>query len=144
VREYTEEHYLPAAASYRQRTADHGVLGRKIGDWRRTLDQRWDALRFGSLRVNAQPDGHEVEIELFLNGINPSGVQVQLYANAAEHADTHWEMTRVPKTHDPASPDVYKVMLSTSRSIGDYTARVVPAYPDVSVPLECARIKWQR
>ena len=144
VREYTEEHYLPAATSYRQRTADHGVLGRKIADWRRTLDQRWDALRFGGLRVNVQPDGHEVEIELFLNGIDPNGVRVQLYANAAKDADSHWEMIRARTATDPSRPDVYKVTLSSSRSIGDYTARVVPAYPDVSVPLECARIKWQR
>ena len=144
VREYTEEHYLPAATSYRQRTADHGVLGRKIADWRRTLDQRWDALRFGGLRVNVQPDGHEVEIELFLNGIDPNGVRVQLYANAAKDADSHWEMIRARTATDPSSPDVYKVTLSSSRSIGDYTARVVPAYSDVSVPLECARIKWQR
>ena len=146
VREYTEGHYLPAATSYRQRTADHGVLGRKIADWRRALDQRWDALRFGSLRVQVQPDGHEVEIELFLNGVDPTAVRVQLYANADKGPDSHREMARVRAAPDPSSPDVYRVTLTlpSSSSIGDYTARVVPAYPDVSVPLECARIKWQR
>ena len=30
VREYTEQHYLPAAAAYRERAADKGAVGRKL------------------------------------------------------------------------------------------------------------------
>ena len=34
VREYTEQHYLPAAAAYRARAADKGAIGRQMVDWR--------------------------------------------------------------------------------------------------------------
>ena len=34
VCEYTEQHYLPAAAAYRQRSADQGAMGRRMVDWR--------------------------------------------------------------------------------------------------------------
>ena len=33
VREYTEQHYLPAAAAYRERAADKGAVGRQMVDW---------------------------------------------------------------------------------------------------------------
>ena len=33
VREYTEQHYIPAAAAYRARTAHGGADGRKLVDW---------------------------------------------------------------------------------------------------------------
>jgi starch phosphorylase len=144
VREYTERRYLPAATAYRERAADHAALGRKIADWRRALDQKWDSLRFGGVRVTARPDGHEIEVELFLNGIDPNAVRVQLYADAVNGADSVGEMTPVGAAPAPSSPHVYRVTLSSRRSIGDYTARVLPTHADVSVPLECARIAWQR
>ena len=37
VREYTEHHYLPAAAAYRERSADKGALGVQISNWRHAL-----------------------------------------------------------------------------------------------------------
>ena len=33
VREYTEQHYLPAAAAYRERAANKGAVGRQMVDW---------------------------------------------------------------------------------------------------------------
>jgi starch phosphorylase len=144
VREYTERHYLPAATAYRERTADNGVLGRKIADWRRALDQKWDSLRFGSVHVNSRLDGHEVEVELFLNGLDPNAVRVQLYADPVNDEDSVSEMTRVATAPDASRPDVYHATISSARAIGDYSARVLPTHADVSVPLECARIAWQR
>ena len=46
VREYTEQHYLPAAAAYRERAADKGAAGRQMVDWRHAMDRSGrDALR---------------------------------------------------------------------------------------------------
>jgi starch phosphorylase len=144
VREYTQRHYLPAATAYRERAADNGAHGRKIADWQRAIDQKWDSLRFGSVRVNARSNGHQIEVELFLNGMDPNAVRVQLYANPVGDADSVSEMTRAGTAPDASRPDVYHATISSARAIGDYTARVLPAHVDVSVPLECARIAWQR
>jgi starch phosphorylase len=143
VREYTEQHYLPAAIASRARAADHGTLGRQLADWRRTIDQRWDSLRFGTLRVNERADGHEIEVEVFLNGIDPNAVRVQVYADI-NHGCCVTEMTRLPTANETGGPAVYRVTLSPAHSVGDYTARVVPTHAGVAVPLECTRIKWQR
>jgi starch phosphorylase len=144
VREYTERHYLPAATAYRKRAADNGVPGRKIADWRRALDQKWASLRFGIVHVDSRLDGHEVEVELFLNGLDPNAVRVQLYADPVNDADSVSEMNRVGTAPDASRPDIYHATISSARSIGDYSARVLPTHADVAVPLECARIAWQR
>jgi starch phosphorylase len=144
VREYTERHYLPAATEYRARAADRAALGRSIADWQRALDQKWDSLRFGSVRVNTGPNVHEIEVELFLNGMDPHAVEVQVYANPLNGEDSAEEMTRVRTVADPSSPNVYRATVCAGRPIGDYTARVLPAHAHASVPLECARIAWQR
>jgi hypothetical protein len=51
VHEYTEQHYLPAAAAYRGRAADKGAVGREIVDWRHALEQKWALLHFGEVKV---------------------------------------------------------------------------------------------
>jgi starch phosphorylase len=144
VREYTERYYLPAATAYRGRARDKGAIGRNIADWEGALDQKWNSLRFGGIRVNKCPNRHEVEVEVFLNGIEPDSVRVQLYADAAKDGDAVAEMTRARAATDSSSPEVYCVALSSARPLGDYTARVVPAHAEVSLPLEYARIAWQR
>jgi len=41
VREYTEQHYLPAANAFQQRSASNGTFGRQVIDWRHGVDQKW-------------------------------------------------------------------------------------------------------
>jgi starch phosphorylase len=144
VREYTERHYLPAAAACRKRGADNSALGLEITAWRRALDQKWDSLHLGGFRVNPGRDQHEVELDVFLNGIDPNAVRVQLYADPVNDEDSVSEMTRIGNSPDSSRPDVYHATISSARAIGDYTARVLPTHAGVSVPLECARVAWQR
>ena len=145
VREYTERHYLPAASAYRQRAADKGAVGRKIVDWQHALDQKWDSLHFGGIRVDTRTDRHEIDVELFLNGLDPKEVRVQLYADALDKGDpVSMEMTCVQTALDGSHPHVYRATLSALRPANDYTARAIPQRTGVAVPLECGRIAWQR
>jgi hypothetical protein len=54
VREYTEQHYLPAAAAYRSRVANKGAVGKQMVDWRHSLEQKWATLRFGEVKVETR------------------------------------------------------------------------------------------
>ena len=47
VREYTEQHYLPAAAAYHTRAADKAAVGRHMVNWDHTLNEKWNTFRFG-------------------------------------------------------------------------------------------------
>jgi starch phosphorylase len=145
VREYTEQHYLPAASAYHQRVADKGALGRQVIDWEHALDRQWSSLRFGNVRINTDANRHEVEVELLLNGLNADAVRVELFANAINGGEPiRQEMTRAPT--QPAAPpcNLYRASIPTTRPASEYTARVIPQRPGLGVPLEYGRILWQR
>jgi len=145
VREYTEQHYLSAAALYRERAAKQGAVAKQIVDWRRAMDSKWDALRFGTLRVETKGDQHVFEVEILLNNLDPNSVRVELYADGlGGDAAVRMEMKLVNPQSDAAGRSVYRASVSNVRPASDYTPRVIPKRPGVTIPLESSRILWQR
>jgi glycogen phosphorylase len=145
VREYTEQHYLSAAALYRERAAKQGAVAKQIVDWRRAMDSKWDALRFGTLRVETKGDQHVFEVEILLNNLDPNSVRVELYADGiGGGAAVRMEMQLVNAQADAAGRSVYRASVSNVRPASDYTPRVIPQRPGVTIPLESSRILWQR
>jgi starch phosphorylase len=145
VREYTEQHYLPAAATYNVRSADKGAIGKQVVDWQHTVDRKWNGLRFENVRVQSDAHYHQIEVELLLNDLDPSAVRVELYADGLKGGDPiRQEMKRARSASDTAGRCVFQATVLTTRPASDYTARVIPQRSGVAVPLECARILWQR
>ena len=146
VREYTEHHYIPAAAAFRERAADKGAVGAQVIDWQHTLEQKWAALRFGEMKVVSDAEKHTFEVEVFLGSLDPNSVQVELYADGVNGGEPERQaMTRgrgQPLTE--ANGTIYHAQVSATRPATDYTARVIPQHAGVAVPLEAARILWQR
>jgi len=145
VCDYTEQHYLPAAAAYRERAAHNGAVGSQLVEWQQAMNGKWDSLHFGDVRVNANADHHLFEVELFLNGLEPHAVRVELYAEGPNGGNpVREEMTCARRQPDPGRPSVYRATVSTTRPANDYTARATPQRAGVAIPLESARILWQR
>ncbi len=145
VREYTEQHYLPAAAAYRLRNADNGTIGRQIVDWQHTLEQKWETLRFGEVKMETQGELHVFEIQVYLNDLDPDAVQVELYADGIDDpVPLRQEMQRERPLVGASGGYVYRAAVSATRTPSDYTARVIPRCETVAVPLETAHILWQR
>jgi starch phosphorylase len=145
VREYSEQHYLPAAAAYRERAANRGAVGRQVVDWKHAVDRTWGALRFGDLRVESNADHHVFGAEIFLNDLDPNGARVELYADGINGGDpVRVEMKRAQSQPDASRGCVYSATVPAARPAKDYTARVIPQRSGVAVPLECGRILWQR
>ena len=145
VREYTGQHYLPGAATYRERAANKGAVGRQIVDWQHAVEKEWPALRFGDLRVETNAEHHVFEVEIFLNDLDPNAVRVELYADAIDGGDpVRVEMKCARPLPDASRRSVYRATVPTTRPARDYTARVIPQRSGVAVPLESARILWQR
>ncbi|HSY11115.1 MAG TPA: alpha-glucan family phosphorylase [Verrucomicrobiae bacterium] len=144
VREYTEQHYLSAAAAYRERAANKGANGRQLIDWQHELDRKWASLRFGSLQVASNRDQQVFEVEVFLDGLDPNAVGVELYANGINGADPVRVEMKCARSLPDASGCVYRATVPTGRPATDYTVRVIPQRSGVAVPLESARILWQR
>jgi starch phosphorylase len=140
VREYTEEHYLRAAAAYCDRAAGKGEAGSRIVAWRRAIEQHWPQLRFGEVKVVTGAGQHGFEAQVYLGDLDPGAVRVEMFADGEE---PH-EMERVRQLPGAAGGYVYRVQTPAKRAAGDYTARVIPRHDGVAVPLETARILWQR
>jgi starch phosphorylase len=145
VREYVEKHYLSAATAYRERAANKSAVGRQVVDGQHAVDRKWGSLRFGDLRVETNADHHVFEVEIFLNDLDPNSVRVQLYADGINGGDpVREEMECAQPLPDASRRCIYRATVPTARPARDYTARVIPKRSGMAVPLESARILWQR
>ncbi len=145
VREYTEQHYIPAASAYRQRAGNKGAAGRKIVDWRRNLAEQWNSLHFGKVKVETRGEQHVFEVEVFLHDLDPTDVRLELYADGTgESGPVRQEMNRTGRPVGASAAYVYRAAVSAARPTSDYTPRIIPHYEGVAIPLEDTRILWQR
>jgi starch phosphorylase len=143
VREYAERHYLPAAAAYQMRAADKGAAARKLVDLGNELTAHWGGLRFGAVTEQGEGDRRVIEIEVFLAGMDPNSVRVELYAaglygSAAVREDMKRERPLAGGGH------MYCATVPSDRPASDYTARITPLFDGQTAPLEAPWILWQR
>ena len=145
VREYTEQHYLPAAAAYRERAADKGAVGRQMVDWQHTLEQKWATLRFGEVKVETNADQHVFEVEVYLDDLDPDAVRVELYADGDQRrrAGTAGDAAR-SATGGASSGYVYQRNGTRDPSGNGLYGAMIPHCDGVAVPLEVDHILWQR
>ena len=145
VRQYTEEHYLSAAAAFRQRAENRGSIGADLVAWQAELAKHWSALRFGPATVEQQGEQYLFHVQVFLDEINPDAVGVELYVEAGKDGERITQaMTRGEPLAGAASAFTYSASVSTSRPVGDYTPRLVPRHVGAFVPLEAPFILWHQ
>ena len=145
VREYTEQHYLPAAVAYRARAAANGAAARKQVDWQNELALKQAAIRFGAVTVETKEERHFIAVQVFLEGARPDMFRVELYADALKGgAEVRQEMTRLRQLPGEAGGFVFSATVSAARPAADYTARIMPHYEGLSVPLEDSWLLWQK
>jgi starch phosphorylase len=133
VREYTEKHYLPAAAALAERTAQQGRLAAELERWQENVARHWQEVRFGSLEV-ARRDGDFVfRVRVDFGMLDAASARVELYADS-----------QPPIPMSPDAQDFYVARVPAARDAGDFTARVIPYHPKAFVPLETNRILWQK
>jgi starch phosphorylase len=145
VREYTEQHYLPAAVACQSRVANKGIIGKQMVDWQRSLDQKWGTLHFGQVKVETKGGQHLFEVQVCLHSLDPKAVRVELYADGIKGSSpVRQEMTRLHPLADESGGYIYNATAPATRPAADYTARVLPNCNGVAIPLEDSRILWQR
>ena len=143
VRQYTEEHYLSAAAAFHQRAENRGSMGADLVAWQAELAKHWSALRFGPATVEQQGEQYLFHVQVFLDDIDPDAVSVDLYAEAQKNGDPITQvMTRGEHPVEAASAFTYSASVPASRPVADYTPRLVPRHAGAFVPLEAPFILW--
>ncbi|HWW79474.1 MAG TPA: alpha-glucan family phosphorylase [Steroidobacteraceae bacterium] len=141
VREYTEKFYLPGAKGYAERSANKGALGDQISRWRTEIEEKGASVRFGEIKVSTAGGQHSFEAQVYLNGLAPEAVRVELFASG--EPPLRQEMRPLQQLVGTGHAWAYGAQVSASRPARDYTARVVPSHVGVAVPLEAPYILWQ-
>jgi len=145
VREYVDQHYLPAAISCQSRVANKGAIGKQMVDWRHSVEQKWPGLHFGTVKAATRDGKHIIEVKVSLHGLDPKAVRVELYADGIKSSPpVRQEMTCLHLLADESGGYIYSATVPALRPATDFTARLLPQCKDVSIPLEDARILWQR
>jgi starch phosphorylase len=143
VRQYTENHYIPAAQAYAARTAERGKLGAEILEWQKQLARGWQGVYFGAVRADSTQGSMHIEVPVHLGGLNPRSVMVELFAEGRDgSAPVRKAMDRGAQLPDNAF--LYTATVDANRPASDYTARMIPYHPNASVPLEASEISWQK
>ena len=144
VREYTEQHYLPGAAAYRERAADKGAVGRKMVDWQHALERAVARSALGATKVETNAEQHLFEVEVYLHELDPDAVRVELYADGVDgNSPIRQEMERVGQLDGSSNTYTYRTRVLAVRPATDFTVRVIPNSTSIAVPLESRRILWQ-
>jgi len=145
VRQYTEEHYLSAAAAFRQRADNRGSMGADLVAWQAGLAKHWSALRFGPATVEQQGEQCLFRVQVLFGDIDPDAVDVELYADARNGGEpTTQAMKRGERLAGTENAFTYSVSVPTSRPVADYTPRLVPRNEGAFVPLEAPFILWHQ
>ena len=145
VCDYTEQHYLPAAAAYRQRAAGNGAAAKQLVDWQNALAERWAGLRFGEMTVKTEGERHVFDVQVYFGDLDALNVRVELYAdgvNGGEPARLHMQPVR--QAVGATGSAAYRAYAPADRPATDYTLRLIPHHDGIAVPLEAAHILWQR
>lgn len=142
--EYVEKYYLPLAESFRKREQDGAALGSKIQKWHQNIGEKWSALRFGEMCIKTEGNEHVIEVEVNLESLDPQSVVVELYAEGQDgNLADKVRMEQVRKLSAAANIYTFRGHVSAQRPAEDYTARIIPCFEGVGIPLELPVILWQ-
>ncbi len=143
VREYTERFYVPAAAEYMKRSADKGLVGKKISDAKHFLQGKWNEIHFGNVKKEAKEKGYSFEAVIFFDDELKDKISIEIFALGSNDGDPEVIKMKLQSTSENKQLHIYYAEVNTSREPDDYTIRIIPSYENISVPGEDNLILWQ-
>ncbi len=145
LREYVEKSYLPVAQAHRDRTTDGARKSALLCQWRRSLNENWRQLHFGSLEVQEKDEHYAFIVPVYPGDVDPGAIQVQLYAVAQSGRESEvYPMSQGDEILHLERGYLYSTQIPIGRPAGDYTPRIIPAFEGASVPIEVNQILWYR
>ena len=151
VREYAVRAYFPASDRYKVMTADNYAPAKELAAWKSRLFQQWYDIKIESVDVS-EPDQIQVnqkvsvKARLYLAGLTPDDVQVELYQGAINTDGQIVTGTSVVMDHqgqDQHNCSIYTAdLVYTSSGLQGLSLRVLPKHKNLSSPHELGLIRW--
>ena len=144
VREYTENYYLPAGQHYRDRAQNRGALAVELVDICHRIDDHWQGIYFANFETKSCDSGRIFQTQVCVNDKVSDAVQVELFADELDGlSPERYPMLRGERLIG-CNGWVFTAHVGSERPAEHFTPRIVPCHPELSIPLECSSIKWQR
>jgi starch phosphorylase len=140
VRQYTEDHYIPAAQAYAAR-ATGGA--QSFLAWMERVARCWNDVRFGTLKTASQNGELAFDVEVFLGGLDPDAVRVELYAEPQKEEMPFRQEMKPNSSAAKSGLYTFSTRTLATRPAADFTPRIMP-YHSMALPTEIRRVKWQK
>lgn len=141
VREYVNAFYRPMVAQGRERTPR---IARELVLFRETITKHWPRLRFGRLAYTRSGDELKVELDVYLDGLGPELVAVDVVAEASSLGERVVQpMTLQGPLAEEAQTYHYECLVP-DRPSEHYTPRLRARNARLNLPLEAPHILWFR
>jgi starch phosphorylase len=145
VREYARDVYVPAAEMLHDRERENGRAARELCAWHARVTADWSTVHFGTATRDSTEGDRTITVPVYLGALHPSDVAVQLYADAVGDAPSAClTMADAGALPGSATGRLYRAEVAGTRSLSDYTPRVVAAHAGVRIPIEAWPILWYR
>ena len=97
------------------------------------------------MRVELHDDQWRFDVQLYLGGISPEWVKVELYADAvAGQSALRQPMMRGMPISGAVNGYIYGASVPASRPEWHFTPRISAYHPEVCTPIETGWLLWQR
>ncbi len=97
------------------------------------------------VKVETHSEEHVFEVQVYLDDLDPEAVRVELYSDGVNgDSPFRLEISGVRQLAGPVGGHVYRAAVSATLPSTDYTARVIPHFTGLAVPLEENHFLWQR
>ena len=143
LQEYLGSYYLKAAAAYQARSENKGEWGRQFNVWKQAFMEKWKGLYFDQVRIETGNGQHRFTVTIFLNGISPGDIAVELYAEGEKDGLPFRQIMEAVNDPGNEGKQTYTINLPDKRPSSDHTPRIIPVHPDIYIPLELGLILWQ-
>ncbi len=143
VREYTDRFYLPLAEKHHHRAANGVRPGQSLTRWLSRLSDLWPKIHIARVEIENREAEYFFSLQVYLGDLTAQDVRVELFSEPAENdMDNIHEMRIDHALPGAVNGFVYSISIPAIRPISDYTPRIIPSHPDVSVPTEAQPILW--
>jgi starch phosphorylase len=141
VRQYLEEHYLPAARRYRALTSDGLAPARSLAEWEAAVRTHWGEIRFEEADVQRQNGSLNFHARVRLGALRPVDVAVQAYADPLDGAAP--EIAVLQPNSGEGGSYWYEGQVPAHRAPSDFTLRLLPQHPEAHQPLDLPLVLWE-
>lgn len=146
LRQYVEEHYLPAARRYRTLTENSLAAAKALAAWKAAVRAGWPAVRIEEATAEAKGGAIFFRATVRLGDLDPDAVTVQAYADPVGGHGVEPCPEVIPMKRQGVEDGVarHEGMVQTERPASDYTVRVLPYHPNARLPIDLPLVLWAR